>query len=397
MGVTYFFGGLWKLIDGRLSWIFGESLRYHVYTRWYAMGKIPRFAHFLINEPSWFFHVGALVVIAFELSFIVLVLFPRSRTFVAAAGLLFHNTLGLLMANIFFHLQVCYVSFLDWHRIFRWFGQRCFERPEYILFDGGCKRCRRTVSALRVLDVLQPIIYVDAACRESQSKLSQSHRPVLLHRVHALSDGRKSEFFPCYSVATRIPLLWLVYPFLFLSSKPVFARRMLPAATRSKKYEILSSELLRTGNGDNVFGRGLTLSPLICIGVTLIAVNTAFGLFKLHGWPFTCGPTFSHIATPKIRSFAVTRVNPSGKVAVFKRSGIFKWLSGERLGSVYDNIYRHPEKPELPTAFCGFLRKTVPGWADATLIQFYVEHVSVVPTEQSKNPLDRTLFFECKR
>src|SRR5207244_7161068 len=122
---------------------------------------------------------------------------------------------------------------------------------------------RRTVSALRVLDVVQRIIYVDAASRESQSNLSEAHPPVVLHRKHALSDRTKSEFFPCYSVAKRIPLLWLVYPFLFLSSKPVFARRMFPAATPSKNYEILSSEPLRTGNGDNVFGEGLTLHPLI--------------------------------------------------------------------------------------------------------------------------------------
>ncbi len=398
MGVTYFFGGLWKLIDGRWNWIFGESLRYHCYTRWYALERIPRFGHFVINAPQWFFQIGALATIAFELSFIVLLLFPRSRTFIAAAGILFHNTLGLLMGNPFFHLQVCYVSFVDWHRIFRWFGQHCFKRPEYILFDGTCKRCRRTVSAVRVLDVLQRIIYVDTACRESQSNLSQSDHAVLLHRVHTLiSDKTKREVFPCYSVAKRIPLLWLVYPFLFLASRPVFARRMFPAASPSKKYELLSSELVRTGNGNNVFGWGLTPHALICTGVTLIAITTAFGLFKLKGWPFTVGPTFNHIATPTIRSFSVERVNLSGDVTVFKRSGVFKWLSGERLDGIYNNIYRHPEKPELPMAFCGFLKKTVPGWADATLVKFYVERVSVVPTEQSKNPLERKLFFECKQ
>ena len=43
------------------------------------------------------------------------------------------------------------------------------------------------------------------------------------------------------------------------------------------------------------------------------------------------------------------------------------------------------------------LKKTVPGWADATLVKFYVGQVSVVPTEQSKNPLERKLFFECKQ
>jgi hypothetical protein len=30
MGVTYFFGGMWKAIDGRWDWIFSENLRYHI-------------------------------------------------------------------------------------------------------------------------------------------------------------------------------------------------------------------------------------------------------------------------------------------------------------------------------------------------------------------------------
>jgi hypothetical protein len=129
----------------------------------------------------------------------------------------------------------------------------------------------------------------------------------------------------------------------------------------------------------------------------LIAVNTAFGLFKLKGWPFNGGPTFNHIATPTIRTFAVERVDPSGNVAVLTRLGGFKSPSNEGLRGIYDNMYRHPEEPELPTAFCGFLRKTVPGWADSTLIQLYVELVSVVPTERSRNPLEKRLFFECKQ
>ena len=108
--------------------------------------------------------------------------------------------------------------------------------------------------------------------------------------------------------------------------------------------------------------------------------------------------TFAEFAdSSSISLMKIERVNPSGNVAVFKRSSVFKWLSAQRLGGIYDNIYRHPEKPELPTVFCEFLRKTVPGWNDAASIRFYAEWVSVLPTEQSKNPLKRQLVFECKQ
>src|SRR2546430_2424731 len=95
MGVNYFFGGLWKLIDGRWNWLFGENLRYHIYNRWYVIDRIPHFAHFLVNQQRWFFQVGAVTTIAFELSFIALVLFPRTRILAAIGGLFFLNVLGL--------------------------------------------------------------------------------------------------------------------------------------------------------------------------------------------------------------------------------------------------------------------------------------------------------------
>ena len=295
MGVTYFFGGLWKLIDGRWNWIFSENLRNHIFIRCYAIGRIPHFEHFLIGAPRWFFQLSAVATIVFELSFPVLILFPRTRILAAVGGLFFHNVLGLLMANTFWHLQVCYASFVDWHRIFRWFGQHCFGRP---------------------------------VCTQK---------------------------------------------------------------------EIQYSDAIPAGNTATIFGWRLISQPLILVGVGLIATNTFFSLFKLHGWPFACGPTHNHIATPTIRAFAVERVDRAGYVSLVNRSEVFKGLSGERLSAIYDNIYRHPERPELAMAFCGFLRRTIPGWADAPSIRFYVERVSVLPTERSKNPLQRKLFFECKQ
>jgi len=85
----------------------------------------------------------------------------------------------------------------------------------------------------------------------------------------------------------------------------------------------------------------------------LIGANTACGLLHVHGWPFTCGPTFSAIRTPEIRTLAVERIDRAGNIAIYNPIR----PSAERLGGIYDNIYGHPEKPELPTAFCEFSEK----------------------------------------
>jgi predicted DCC family thiol-disulfide oxidoreductase YuxK len=401
MGIIYFSAGMWKAIDGRWNWIFSESLKYHIYTSWYVIQRIPRFAHFVINEPAWFFQVGALATIVFELSFIALVFFPRARIFAAALGLFFHNTLGALMRNIFLPLQVCYLSLLDWHRICLWFGRQYFRQPMYVVYDEKCKRCRRTVSSLQVLDVFERIIYVDAAFQKTlrQNNLDQRDQDVSLHDMHTLiCDRTRGGHFPYCSVAKRIPLLWFVYPFLFLWSLPMFGRRIYSTLVHSKTCDIqYPEEIPATLGTSKMSGRLVAPRILVWLGASLIATNAVFGLLHVFGWPFSCGPAFNHIATPKIRAFAVERVDGAGNVAVFDHRSVFKWLSGYRLAAIYDNIYRHPERPELPTAFCGFLRRTVPEWNDATLIRFYVERVSVLPTELSKNPLERKLFFECKQ
>jgi len=138
---------------------------------------------------------------------------------------------------------------------------------------------------------------------------------------------------------------------------------------------------------------------LTLVGVILIGSNIACGLLHLHGWPFTCGPAFSDILTAEIRTLAIELDDGTGTIAAYDSHDV-SVLSGipeSRVAAIFDNIYRHPERPELPTAFCEFLRKRVRGLNNVAPIRFYLERLTVVPTEQSKNPLDRQLFFECKQ
>src|SRR4029077_8225996 len=90
MGIYYFFAGMWKAIDGRWDWIFSENLRYRIYLSWYPLHRISSFAEFVINHHAWLLRVGGIYTVGFELCFIVLILFPRGRAFVIAAGLFFH-------------------------------------------------------------------------------------------------------------------------------------------------------------------------------------------------------------------------------------------------------------------------------------------------------------------
>jgi hypothetical protein len=111
LGVIYFFPGFWKLKSSGLDWIFSDNLRNHMYWKWYQMGFLPplRVDHF----PS-LCRLGALSVVAFELSFLPLVMWRRGRWIALFSGLLFHLLSEVFLRIRFMSLWACYVVLIDW-------------------------------------------------------------------------------------------------------------------------------------------------------------------------------------------------------------------------------------------------------------------------------------------
>jgi hypothetical protein len=110
-GVIYFFPGFWKLKSSGLDWIWSDNLRNQMYWKWYQMGFLPalRVDHF----PS-LCRLGALWVVAFELSFLPLLLWRRGRWMALLGGLLFHLLSEVFLRIRFVSLWACYVVLIDW-------------------------------------------------------------------------------------------------------------------------------------------------------------------------------------------------------------------------------------------------------------------------------------------
>lgn len=111
LGVIYFFPGFWKLKSSGLDWIWSDNLRNQMYWKWYQMGFLPalRVDHF----PS-LCRFGALWVVAFELSFLPLLLWRRGRWIALLGGLLFHLLSEVFLRIRFVSLWACYVVLIDW-------------------------------------------------------------------------------------------------------------------------------------------------------------------------------------------------------------------------------------------------------------------------------------------
>jgi len=113
MGIVYLFPGLWKLWISGDRWFFGNALVSHMYVKWAELRWVPDIR---IDHAPWLARAAGLGAIAFELSFLLLVLHRRTRAFAAVAGLAFHNLSNALMGISFFWLQLMYASFVPWSR-----------------------------------------------------------------------------------------------------------------------------------------------------------------------------------------------------------------------------------------------------------------------------------------
>jgi hypothetical protein len=131
LGVIYFFPGFWKLWTSGATWVLSDNLRNQMYVKWFEMnGFTPSLR---IDQHPLLLRAGALAVVAFELSFIVLVWWPRARPWLAAAGLAFHISAELFMRIPFESLWGCYAVLFDWDALARRFDRHdarpTAERP----------------------------------------------------------------------------------------------------------------------------------------------------------------------------------------------------------------------------------------------------------------------------
>jgi len=103
------------------------------------------------------------------------------------------------------------------------------KTPFYVLYDGQCGMCARTIKSLRALDWLGRLTVVDARNRSEVEKsgLGRLEEAALVKDMHAASGDRTWKGYDAYrAIAARVPLLWPVWPFLWLWPVTWFGRRI---------------------------------------------------------------------------------------------------------------------------------------------------------------------------
>lgn len=116
-GIIYFWAGFYKLWDSGFEWSFGSSMINQVQLEWVqAYDKIPGVR---IDQYPIVLYLGGLLVIIFELTYILFVLRPKWRWISFFGGLIMHNLIGYFMYISFLTLlQIFYVFYIDFNQFF---------------------------------------------------------------------------------------------------------------------------------------------------------------------------------------------------------------------------------------------------------------------------------------
>lgn len=392
IGLCYFFPGFWKLWNSGTSWILGNNLRDHMYLDWIGFDYwLP-----VLRIDQWplVCRLSGAGVILFELGFLCFIIFPRWRYFAFCAGLLFHSMTTLLMNISFYALQICYASFLKWDVIFKWCGKKIFLEEMIVLYDGSCSFCRRAIALLQVFDVLGRLKFLDLHNASSQTlrdSLRLSNDELMID-MHAVIGIKVVKGFTAYrNITSRIPLLWVIYPFLFLGFVQSIGNNIYRnvADHRACRIPLKNSSKSKLEPSNAI---------LIVVASILIFGNVIFGFMgKGSGWPFACYPTFSEVAGGRFRTIDCQVINNDGAERTIHMQSLKNFTGSYKIVGLMGKIFdiKDPDvRSKKFKALWEVLSQSDADLSRAQTVRFYFLLNYTDPAKWHLNPINKTLAFE---
>ena len=393
LGLVYFFPGFWKLWSTGLAWVSADNLRHQMFLKWREFdGWTPPLR---IDGSPLLLLLGAASTVTFELSFIVLVL-SRFRLLAALGGLAFHNGCALFLGIPFWTLQISYTALVDWGRALPRLGRALFRRPLHLVYDGGCRSCRRAVASLATMNILGGVMLVDGLDDGvlRQHGLEWLDRAAIVQDVHAVSGRRVWRGFAGYRVAAaRLPPLWLVWPLLYVWPVTALGEAVSGRAAH-RRSPALASEAIPAPSPARFLPWQTALGGLLIAGT----LATGTGLLYLQ-WPVALYPTFAALAGStstelEIRVEDATGVERPVDLRTLNTDEAFQPM---RLAALVDRILETPD-PELKarrlTALWGALSPMDPSLQHVRAVRFFADTIATAPERRNESPLSRELVLE---
>jgi len=393
MGVIYFQAGFWKIWTSRGAWVWGDNPRNIMYNKWTELaGWTPLFR---IDQHPLFLKISALSTVAFELSFLFLIFCGTVRWLAPAGGLAFHSATNLFMRISFWNLQGCYVAFVDWSRVGKWIGKRLFAEDMFLLYDGNCQLCRRTIASFRVFDILARVTYVnalDSAAWESAG-LSAFDGAALMRDMQVVVGAKTWRGFPAWREwMKRLPLFWLAVPFMYAWPITWLGNRLYRRVAEARVCAITEKHPALVSPRKPILATALAGCLL-----TYLAVLSSVG--KLQSWPMSAYPNFEDLDPPEARLLTIVTEDEQGKIRELRpiENRSLTEMSPERLMALQYRLLSigdESERLRRLEAFWQVCQSEDPSLRRLNIRRFYRDTVSTLPENRNQAPIKRELIAE---
>ncbi len=399
IGIAYFFAGFWKWWSIGPDWAFSNNIQIHMYRVWQARdGWLP---FFRIDHYPLLYQLGALGVLLFEMSFVFLMFAPKLRFAPIFGGLVFHNMTGLFMQIYFTTLQACYVAFGNWHAIFQRLGHGFYQDDMWVLYDGDCRRCRRTIASLRTLDVWGRVTYVhilDTAAL-AHNGLDGLDTTAVLTEMHAVVGGKTWHGFAAYrALAGRLPVLWPLLPFLYLGPVARIGGYIYRRVAHAQPDCVAAASSLPTRTATSSVSWQMAI--VTTVGLMLVCANVVAGVGrKGQAWPFACYPVFWGGFKYERHALEMTVSNAQGDIIPWNPQRLQHKFSVARYWGMVGHLMRSDDTAQRDRrlkALFSVLRRYDETLRQADAVQFHRVTLSVIPERQEDNPLHQELLLDWK-
>lgn len=402
IGVIYFFPGFRKIWASGFSWALGENFKYQLYNKWFGLDGWT--AIFRIDQNPVLYKLAALGGVVFELLFIFLIFLPRLRYLAVAAGILFHQSIKAFMGISFLSLQLTYVSFINWQAIFHRIGSWLYQQDLFIVYDGNCQLCRRAIATLRMFDIFEKTIYVNALEEKKLADygLDWLDSGALMVDMHAVIGNRSWRGFYAYRIlAYRIIFLWPIIPLLYLWPVTYLGQAIYRSVANSRTCSLASPSRTETLKLES--RPRLRSQAVVVVGVFLLSVNSLLGFSGItQAWPFACYPSFERIAGRHKYSLEMTAFTSNNAVIALNPHRLQKSLDFSSskfnglINSILNNDQGSEKRQQQLVALWQLVAEDTSDLAQVNRIQFYKAKYSVLPERRSAAPVSRELQYELR-
>jgi predicted DCC family thiol-disulfide oxidoreductase YuxK len=399
LGIIYFFPGFWKFWNAGFGWALSDNLKYQMYSKWMEFDGWTPF--FRLDWHPWLYKTVALETMVFEMSFVLLVFFPRLRRVAALGGVIFHVGCLIFLRIFFYELLIFYVALFDVSGWLKKLGHWLFRRPLSVFYDGDCRICLRAIASIRTIDILDGIIYADARDDPGVDppRLGNVNRSNLLQDIYVISDERKYRGLAAYrAIAIRIPVLWPLLPVLFLLPVEGLAKKLYRYVTHIRCYGPAERKGCLFPGATRDFNSDWKLVAVV--GILLVAANAYTGMRGIvSGWPFACYPTFQWVAEDEITSMEVEALAPNGEIIPTDTSTLKQTFADQRLRGLLGallGLQKPGESVERLRGLWQLYLQKAPELKRASIVRFYKATLFTSPEKRYLNPRRRELLFEIK-